>query len=672
MAALAQKSVPDLLTPSSILWLIIALSLSILPHIVRIPMWLSLAAVCSIGYRLSGISRETPKPSAWILWPLVLACLFCVTTYYGKFFGRDAGVSLLIIMLSLKLQETRTHRDGMVLIGLVYFGVITHFLYDQTIPLFCFMLCAVAVNTFALITLNEGQMQIAPRQKIRMVQTLLLSALPIMLVLFVLFPRIPGPLWGLPQDAYTARTGLSDHMTPGEFSQLALSDQVAFRVTFKDRVPKPDQLYWRTLILENFDGRSWRIGDKRRISGLEKLIVEGEPVSYTVTIEPHQRTWLYALDMPTIERSSMLNGDKLDLTTDRMLRTTKPLINLSQYSAVSYPKYRLGVKLNQYQLQRALQLPANSNPRSVELARSWRERNQDPWQSINHALDMFHQDFTYTLRPPTLGRDSVDEFLFTTKRGFCEHFAGSFVFLMRAAGIPARVVTGYQGGEFNPLANYFLVRQSDAHAWAEVWLQQYGWIRIDPTSAVSPARIERGLEAAIPLSERTGLFWHRSSFFVKDFRLFWDSINNRWNLWVLGYGPETQLQFLTKFGLKNPTAYTMTLILTISITILIAIIGLSYLKQKKSGQNDALQQAYLKLCNQLSKSGYTRLPHEGPEDFAARIATQNPPLGTALKPLFGLYAQLRYSRHSVTDPARFFRSRIRYNRHILKNARTSF
>jgi transglutaminase-like putative cysteine protease len=655
----ARNTVTDLLSPHSLYLLTLSLCLSLAPHMTRVPAWLLLAAGAAVVYMLVSLYRNLARPKTWLLWLLVSICVAAVGVHYGKIFGRDSGVSLLVAMLSLKLLETCRHRDGMVMAGLIYFSVMTHFLYNQTIPLLLFMLLAVAVNTLALISLNETTVRIAMRRKIRMVGSLLLWALPVMLLLFVLFPRIPGPIWGLPQDAYTSHTGLSDSMSPNDISNVVLSNEPAFRVVFSGPPPRPEQLYWRTLILENFDGRTWRVDDQP-LAEPEALTAEGQALSYTVTVEPHQRRWLFALDMPVSGKSAtLMNGERLQLTSERLLRATKPVINLAQYSAVSYLQYRLGSELNRYQRQRALQIPPESNPRALALARSWRNRTRQPQELVKYALDLYRHDFTYTLKPPLLGRDSVDEFLFESKRGFCEHFAGSFVFLMRAAGVPARVVTGYQGGEFNPLADYLLVRQSDAHAWAEVWMDERGWVRVDPTTAVSPARIELGFEEAIPLSERIGYFYRRDYPLFYNIGLLWDAVDNRWNLWVLGYGPEMQFGFLSKLGMDHPDPYRMTLAMLLGIATLLVASGLFMLKLR-ARTGDLLQKIYLRLCFRLAKMGYVRAAHEGPLDFAARIKKENAALGEILSPVLHLYAKLRYGNHKLPRAgASLFQKKIR-------------
>jgi protein-glutamine gamma-glutamyltransferase len=667
MRSPAIKIIPDPLSLRSLYLLTLALCLSLSPHIVRVPTWLSLTAASAVLYMLASLYWNLSRPKTWMLWLLVSICLIGVTLHHGRLFSRDAGVSLLVVMLSLKLLETRRHRDGMVMAGLLYFSVITHFLYDQTIPLLLFMLCAVSMNTLALITLNENSVQISLRRRVRMVGVLMLSALPIMLVLFVLFPRIPGPIWGLPQDAFSARTGLSDSMSPNDISNVVLSDEPAFRVVFRDLKPRPEQLYWRTLVLGNFDGRAWRVDDKSLATEPEHLTAMGEPLNYTITVEPHQRRWLFALDMPILQEAlTWPNGEKPFLTGERLLRTMKPVTHLARYSITSYPRYKLGSELNRYQRQRALQLPSGFNPRSLELARSWRQKTQQPRELVGYALAMFRQDFTYTLKSPLLGFHSVDEFLFESKRGFCEHFAGSFVFLMRAAGVPARVVTGYQGGEFNPLDDYLLVRQSDAHAWAEVWMEGQGWVRIDPTTAVSPARIELGLNEAIPPDERAGLFYRRDYPVIYHLGLLWDAMDNRWNLWVLGYGQKTQLEFLSKLGFGSPDFYTMTLAMLLGVgLLLIATVLLGF--RRKQQPDDPLLKIYLRLCARLSKMGYARPNYEGPRDFAARIKSLNPALGELLEPVFNLYATSRYGEQGVPHAAaQTLRKKVRDLKPMLK------
>jgi transglutaminase-like putative cysteine protease len=437
-------------------------------------------------------------------------------------------------------MELRTARDAMALIFLSCFILITNFLYSQSLPTALYMLVTLMVIMASWVHLHAPGIAIKPR--LRVAAVLLLQAIPLTLILFILFPRVPGPLWGLPQDAF-ARSGLDDTMSPGSVGRLALSDAVAFRVSYQGKPPPRSRMYWRGPVLWDFDGHNWTPG--RATQGIApQFSATGRATAYSVTLEPHNKRWLFALDMP----------DSISvparLTDDFQLLNSEPVNERLRYEARSRLDYHANLQESPSQLQRALQLPPTLNPRARQLATSWRA--DDDQAVVRRALDYLNeQNFYYTLEPPTLGRNSTDDFLFITRRGFCEHYASAFVFLMRAAGIPARVVTGYQGGEYNAYGNYHIVRQSDAHAWAEVWLTGQGWVRIDPTAAIAPERVERGLSAA--LTDNTALpFMSRNPpLWLRDLRLNWDALANQWNQRVLGYDSERQFAFLSRFGMES-------------------------------------------------------------------------------------------------------------------------
>ncbi len=641
-----------LINPHALPWIITALVLSLIPHLHRLPLWLTLFCFIIVGFKLLCIRYPKITPGRLLIAALTLLSVGAVMLHYTKLFGRDAGVSLLIIMLFLKLLETRNHRDGMVIITLSYFLVITHFLYTQSIPTAFYMLGIVVLITLALITLNQATDSIRIKDKLRISVAMTVLALPIMVVFFILFPRIPGPLWGLPDDSHSGRSGLSDTMSPGELSQLALSDEVAFRVKFAGTPPLPENLYWRTLIFWDYDGRTWRESasllnypmtvEEDVVDPNENFVGLGPAIEYTVTLEPHNRRWLFALDMPEVDYEAKAVG-LYQITMDRhkLLRSSKSINNLVQYSLASYPSYQLSKVLPDQDRIRALKLPADGNPRSRELAQQWRETISSPAQRVAAALAYFNESFSYTLRPARVGQHFVDGFLFETKEGFCEHFSGSFVFLMRAAGIPARVVVGYQGGEINPIGDYMLIRQADAHAWAEVWLENQGWVRVDPTMAVSPARIELGLDAAIPARDNPRFLLRRNNPVLAQLNLIWDSINNRWNEWILGYGPEMQKTFLQRFGLGNAAAHKLVFILTACLAVLMLAIALFSFRQQRK-KLDPIQLLYAKLCKRLAKKGFPRQPYEGPEGYHRRLTKDAPALGQQLKSIFQQYSRLRY------------------------------
>jgi transglutaminase-like putative cysteine protease len=459
-----------------------------------------------------------------------------------------------------------------------------------------------------------------------------------MLLLFFLFPRVQGPLWGVPQDAYTGVTGLSDTMSPGAISALSLSDAIAFRVKFES-LPARNQLYWRGPVMTEFDGQTWRVGlpQLRR-----EMIVEafGAPIDYEVTLEPHNRNWMFALEMPTrIPQTARLTSDYLPISLT-------PIRSRVRYEMRSSTQFQARSGANPEDLAAALRLPGGVNPRARALAREWRESLADHPAIVRRAIEFYRGSrFEYTLQPPPLGRNSVDEFLFDTKQGFCEHFASSFVFLMRAAGVPARVVTGYQGGDTNPVDGYLVVRQADAHAWAEVWLEASGWTRVDPTAAAIPIRVELGITAAapagVPLLMRSGLNW------LKAVRNNWDALTNQWNQWVLGYNPDRQLAMLSRLGMKQPSWETMTMVLFWSVGGMLLLVALWLLRGTR--REDAAQRAWLRFCDKLSRSGLGRASTEGPLDYAGRVSRRLPAKEAAVRAITALYVEQRYGAAADGD-----------------------
>jgi len=509
------------LHPRHVGWLLVAVIMVAAPHAERIPWWITLLAAMLLAWRLYITLHGLHLPRKWLLLPIAAGGLAGIYISYGRILGRDAGVALLVIMLALKLLEMATLRDAMILIFICYFLVITNFLYSQSIPTALYLLGAVWIITATMIGFQFRGRQPGYWYQLRSAGTMLAQSAPLMLVLFVLFPRVQGPMWSLPQDAYAGITGLSDEMTPGSVSRLLLSDAIAFRVSFDAQIPQANRLYWRGPVLWDFDGYRWTAPRvlymaPREYQGLD------DPVEYTVTVEPHNRRWLFALDLPS--RVPPLST----MSNDFQLLHQTAVNNRVRYDMASHLNYRDNAELGGRELRRALALPANANPRSRELASQMRKTAGDERAYIAAVLGMFRrQNFYYTTTPPLLPRENpVDEFLFSTRAGFCEHFASSFAVLMRASGIPARIVTGYQGGELNTIGNYMTVRQADAHAWVEVWLQNDGWVRVDPTAAVSPARVEAGVAAAVPQAETLPFMMRGVYPWLRRARMTWDSVAN--------------------------------------------------------------------------------------------------------------------------------------------------
>ena len=626
---------------ANVLWLLAAMAFVIAPHTGRLPLWVT--AFCALVGAWRGFiaGRGLKTPSGWTMALLAFAATVGVFVSQGRLYGRDASAMLLIVMLCLKLLEMRSRRDALLTVFLGFFLVFTNFLYSQTVLMGAYMLVCVWIFVATLIGFNRVGSEATLKERLLPAALLIGQAVPLMLVIFVLFPRISGPLWRLPSDAHSGLSGLSESMKPGDVSKLSQSDKVAFRADFKGPIPVNSSLYWRGPVLWHFDGTTWRMPvntffAKSDATGIEPL---GQPIDYAVTIEAHGKQWLFALDMPdTIPPDA-------NLTRDYQLRSVQPVTALKRYEVRSNLAYRAGERLSVGERRAALEFPQLSNPRALEFARKLRADHADDRQLIRQTLLLYNREFTYTLEPPLLGSNPIDDFLFNTKQGFCEHYSSSFVFLMRAAGIPARVVTGYQGGEINTVGNYLIVRQADAHAWAEVWQDERGWVRIDPTAAVAPERIESGIDLALGPVGAFSAFAAADQFgILRQMRFTWDAMNNQWNQWVIGYNSDRQRSFLNQLGLDNTDWRSMGIWLLIACFTVGGVVSLFLLARMRARRPDPEVAAYRVFIAQLHKVGMDRAPHEGPLDFLARIARERPALAPAAQRITQLYVDIRYAQ----------------------------
>ena len=615
-------------------WLLFTLTVVLATHAPNLPVWV-IAASAGFGvWRYLLDKNRWAMPKIWLLLPInILICVGILFTFKGSF-GRDASLALLVVMTSLKLLETKTLRDYMLVIILAYFVVGNLFLFNQTIATF-----ALSVPPLLLLTATLINISLKHTQNFKFLLTLagklLLQAVPVMLILFVLFPRIPGPLWGIPQDAYSGMSGLGDSLQFGNISQLTKNSSIAFRVQFKGQIPAKNQLYWRGPVLWHQDGNQWLMPSQNIGLRSETLETKGTAIDYTITLEPHNRLWLLMLDLPT----QLPNDAKL--THDYSAIAASPVRTRIRYNVTSFSAYMLGEKLDERKRIMSLQLHEHENPRSFALAKTWQDKS--PADKVNSALQMFRvQPFIYTLNPPILGKDPVDDFLFNTKKGFCEHYATSFVYLMRAAGVPARIVTGYQGGELNPNGNYLIVRQSDAHAWAEVWLEGRGWVRVDPTAAVSPERIEQDLSAAISETDQLPMMARGDYPLLRKAFLNWDSVNNGWNQWVLGYDDKKQIELLNKLIGKNWSLSSLVFWMMGAIAVVMTLTFLVLIKTNKRKQSPA-QQLYLQYLNKLKRANLQPYSFEGALDFGQRAALALPNLASDIMQIAESYNLLQYS-----------------------------
>jgi transglutaminase-like putative cysteine protease len=471
---------------------------------------------------------------------------------------------------------------------------------------------------------------------------LILYSAPLMLAMWVLFPRIATPFWAIPVDTGSATSGLSDRMSPGDISSLSLSNEVAFRVKFEGRVPEPKDQYWRGLVLHRFDGRNWTGSEPRPDpEARDDLFVGGDPVRYQVTMEPTRQQWVFALDVP-IEwsRSEVFMGPQYQLAK------AQPVDQRMAYEVTSYTQYRIDAELPPYLRTGFMYLPPGRNPRTFELAQDMRRTAGSDESFVEDVLAKFHnEEFFYTLEPPALGSDPVDRFLFDTRQGFCEHYASAFAVLMRAAGIPSRIVLGYQGGELNPLWSYLIVRQADAHAWTEIWLPNRGWHRVDPTAAVAPERIEAGIAGA--MMSGIGASWGLSSpiAWLHSMGLTWDALNARWNDWILGYGPDKQESLLEWLGMDEPDWRKMMLTLTFLVALIIGVISVILMMRYRPPPIDRAAILYRKFTQ---KAGLPPNCGETPQAYSIRLGEDRHELAAGAELVTQQYLLARYAPPNAT------------------------
>ncbi|MET0983500.1 MAG: DUF3488 and transglutaminase-like domain-containing protein [Telluria sp.] len=635
--------------------LLLASALLVLaPHTAHLPAWVSALCLLTLLWRATITLQGKRMPPPMLLLPLASLAMVGVSYTYQTLLGRDAGVAMLVLLVAFKMLEMHARRDLFVVVFLCFFLVLTNFFYEQGIGTALLM----ALSVLALLTAQmsfQFSGAVPPlRQRFLMSARLLGLAAPLAAALFFLFPRIEGPLWGMPGDADSARSGLSETMAPGTMALLARSGETAFRVRF-DAVPPPqEQLYWRGPVLGDYDGRTWtRVGaaagpapGPAPTPGQLALSVSGKPVGYEVTLEPSHGRWLFALEMP--QRLPGLDSNMAQVSREFELTAAFPVEARLRYRMQSFVNYRLQAPGLPGGDAQWLRLPADSNPRALMAGLSLRAE-PDPRKRVVSVLNSFRREsYVYTLNPPLLGRDAVDEFLYGSRAGFCEHFAGSFVFLMRAAGVPARVVTGYQGGDLNPIDGYVTVRQSDAHAWAEVWLAQRGWVRVDPTAAVAPERVRRGLNEAIPPPAPFGLeglgrlmrFDTDSNPWLAQMRYAVGAMNNGWNQWVLNYSRQRQ-QGLVESMQSSLLDWRMPVALVALATLLFL-----WRTLRRRGEIDPIDALYSALCARLARMGLPRSADESPSVYASRIAAAGrlaPQAAAAAAEFLARYGAWRYA-----------------------------
>ena len=632
---------------NALVWIIISMFTLVLPHIERIPPWVLLVYFVAALWRFMVYRGRWSFPRWPVKLGLILAGSAGILLSFSTLVGLEPTVALLLTAFALKLLESAERKDAYVLLFLGYFVVLTEFLFSQDLLIVMLSLLNVVIVTAGLVALHRPGDNRFNLRPMKQATFMVAQAAPLMLVLFFLFPRI-GPLWTVPLKSQQAKTGMSEFMSPGDVSRLSRSGEVAFRVEFSGEIPQQSQLYWRGLVMSRLQQGTWSAlnfyeapASERRQTEPERI---GEPLRYSVILEPTHQRWLYALRYARSTDSGIMSSSDF--------RLFKPIVIEDDYlyQVRSWPEAQLETSLSEWRRKTELALPGTDNPQARALAAQFAAEAQSPADVVERVLQHFNAEpFVYTLQPPLLPeRDAMDAFLFDTRRGFCEHYASSFVIMMRAAGIPARVVAGYQGGEVNPVNRTVIVHQFDAHAWAEVWLEGEGWVRVDPTAAVAPERIELGLEEAMaeegsfladsPLSPLR----YRNIDIINSLRLRYDALTYRWQAWVVGFDQDKQFSLLQNF-FGEFTARKFAAVLLGSWALVLVPVGLGLLLRRKTHAVSKLDKYYLAFCEKLGKMGVERESGETPQEFANRAQKALPRLADTIADITGRYASLAYA-----------------------------
>jgi transglutaminase-like putative cysteine protease len=622
---------------------------TIAPHLLHLPMWCAGMVALMLAWRARLALAGGKLPSRWTVVALLVLAAGLTLWSQRTLLGKDAGVTMLVVLLALKTLELRARRDALVIFFLGFFLVLTHFLYSQSLGTGLWMLVSVwgLLTALVLAHMPVGRPSLARAGGLAARAAAL--GVPLMLVLFVLFPRM-GPLWGLPQDA-AGRTGLSGSMRLGGMAEIANDDSVAMRVRFFGPVPPAEQLYFRGPVLSTFNGRDWtRLAPSFPVALRPRadLQVRGAPLRYEVTLEPSRLPLL-----PLLEATPDLPGaaPKIDnwlltLRPDLQWQVDRPVGERIRVEASAYLDHSHGPKQDVVGLRDLVALPPGYNPRMLTWANALRNspalRDADATALANAVLKHIREGgYSYTLEPGTYGDDVVDEFWFDRKLGFCEHYAASFVVAMRAMDVPARVVTGYMGTDYAPVDGYWIVRQSNAHAWAEYWQAGRGWIRVDPTSAVAPERVQRGRSLQPDPGLVGGAMRTLSPELAARLRAGWEVVNNRWNQWVLNYSRGQQFDLLRSLGWRQPNWQDL------ATALILLLCGASLAGAAWAWWDRRRQDPWLRLQqrvqDRLQALGVSVGPQHPPRARAARVREALGPRGEPVAQALESLDRWRYS-----------------------------
>ncbi len=623
----------------TLIFLLSAIGLITLPHALHVPIPIISFFFVLLTWRAIGIWRPAYLPNKFLVFLLLLSGIALLVIMHQGVFGRDAGTAVFVTALGLKLLEIKTQRDLYLITYLAFIVAASQFLYVQNILMAGYILL-VCISLFGtLLCINSGSL--GNLQSLKLAGKFLAQALPLTIILFIFFPRLEAPRWSFLQENSTVMTGLSDTLEPGSISQLGLSGELVFRAKFSGTIPPSNQRYWRGPVFSYTDGKKWEQTKNTYFKRhLDKVRFFGDAYQYKILMEPQSKNWVFALDMPAaFERPLYKNGNYQLLTSELSHKR-------AEYEISSYVNYNTGY-ITKTELSDNLQLPKPVESRVKALVEQLGGFTEPPETFIHHLFLHFRQNkFYYTLMPPLMEENPIETFLFDTRAGFCGHYATAFVYLMRVAGIPARVVGGYQGGEYNAAGGFIEVRQANAHAWAEVWLSGKGWVRYDPTTAIAPERVEQDVNIDQQIANHAVSFApiqldSQTLSLLKQARNLWSSVDYRWQRWIINYDRQSQANFLSKIGINGLKKMFYCLLSLLAVVIFVFAIML-FRKQKKV--LDRAQIYYLQACAKLAKLDLVRGASEGANDFLARVTKQQPQVASAFTQITRFYIRVRYTK----------------------------
>ncbi len=620
-----------------LIFLLSSLGLIVLPHVTHLH-WGVFGFFCLLlAWRFICIWKPDRLPSFPIILLLIVCGMAILYIQHRGILGRDGGTSLFVIALGLKLMEIKSERDLYLINYLAFIVAASQFLYEQSILMAAYILfvCCLLLATLVFINSYVSNTTVA----LKKAAVIIVQAIPMAIVVFILFPRVEAPKWLMFNDKPQTKMGLSDTMEPGSISDLGMSDELVFRVKFAGAIPPAKQRYWRGPVMTQTDGRKWtQARDLSYQAYLDKPTFSGKAYQYTLLMEPQEKDWVFALDMPA-EYSKPLGQN-----ANYQLLTSDGLDKRTEFKLTSYPTYNTGY-ITKTEYQHARQLPSAPSDKIKQLVIQLHGFDSAPDVFINQLLNHFRkEDFHYTLTPPLMEQNPIETFLFETRSGFCSHYASAFVYLMRVADIPARVVTGYQGGELNAVGNFLEIKQADAHAWAEVWLDKQGWVRVDPTAAIAPERIEKNIDInrLVPgglisyAAPNTG----QGAFnLLNKARQLWSHVDYNWQRWVINYNNANQASFLSSFGIED--FKTMVYWMMTIVGVITAMLSLLLFHQKPR-TSDPVLIAYNRFLKKVAKAGLTKSTGEGARDFAERIKPKLPERAVTIEEITHAFIEQRY------------------------------